>query len=415
MRGKRELLVAVLLCGIALTFAQENEVKIKPSGFAYYQIGQIEQMTPQDASLITKAFDQHFNGRLTLEAQVQEHLRIIIGVEGDLAANLSQDMSLKKLFLLKEAQGIYSYGNQTSVFLEFTTGYFPFKYNPEARNLGEYLFRTGAYPGYIITDFDFAKARLMGMNLSAVLLNDIKLNVLFTTEYTEAPYFDYSLSFVGGYRTLQNMIDIGAGINFNRLIPIRPNVTTDHTNKVTDSLGNIVIENGDTLYYTKKGIKVMGRITVDPKPLLPFADMMGSEDLKLYGEFAILGLKNYGTYFPELSKRIPMMFGVHIPCFKIMDVLASEFEYYNTDKERLLNIPTEANKVTPDNYPVGQARSLWKWSIFGQKTIIKGWAVKGLIGRDHYRSYNNVGNYDAIERMNGPGDWHYKLRLMYSF
>ncbi len=58
---------------------------------------------------------------------------------------------------------------------------------------------------------------------------------------------------------------------------------------------------------------------------------------------------------------------------------------------------------------------VWKWSVFVQKTIIKGWTVKGLIGRDHYRGYNNVGNYDAVERMNGPGDWHYKLRVMYSF
>jgi hypothetical protein len=422
MHQKTFLFVAAMLFVLQTAFAEEDNaaIKIKPSGFAYYQIGQIEHETPNDPSLLPKTFDQHFNGRLTLEAVIQEKLRIIVGGEAQLGASIGgNDQTQIKLFLLKEAQGIYSFVDpENSVFqMALSMGYFPFKYNPEARNLGEYLFRTGTYPGYVITDFDFAKARLMGFNLSFTLLKDLQLNALFTSEYVEVPYFDYSLSFVAGYKFLNKILDVGFGIDLDRILPIKPQVTTDPSpsNYVTDNQNNYVIENGDTLHYTKQGTKLMARLSFDPKPLLPFAEIFGPDDGKLYGELAILGTKNYGAYYPEVAKRMPMMFGFNIPCFKFVDVLSFEFEYYGCDTTQLLNIQTSPNKATPDVYPVSQPRSLTKWSFYAQKTITKGWAVKGLIGRDHYRGLDQVGNYDAIERMNGPEDWHYNLRIMYSF
>lgn len=33
-------------------------------------------------------------------------------------------------------------------------GYFPYKFNPDATNLGEFLFRTGTYPLYLISNFN---------------------------------------------------------------------------------------------------------------------------------------------------------------------------------------------------------------------------------------------------------------------
>jgi len=78
------------------------------------------------------------------------------------------------------------------------------------------------------------------------------------------------------------------------------------------------------------------------------------------------------------------------------------------------NLPDAVSKDKPDPY-TGQVRSYFKWSIYGVKTITKGLALKGLIGRDHFRGTDPVGNYDPDDRMNGPYDWHYKLRIMYSF
>jgi hypothetical protein len=80
MHQKAFLFVAALFFIMQGVVADEDEssIKITPSGFAYYQIGQIQHMTPEDPTVI-KAFDQHFNGRLTLDAAIQEKLRIIMG------------------------------------------------------------------------------------------------------------------------------------------------------------------------------------------------------------------------------------------------------------------------------------------------------------------------------------------------
>jgi hypothetical protein len=412
MNLRVSVFIATILFASVAVNADESNIKITPSGFAYYQIGQIEKQTPEDA-LLKKAFDQHFNGRFTLEAEINQHLRVIVGAEAELGANLN-DNGQKKTFFLKEAQGIYSFGDPSFLAMQIASGYFPFKYNPEARNLGEYLYRTGTYPGYVVSDFDNPKARLMGFRVSGTFMENIKLDALFTSEYTVHPYYDYSLSFVGGYKPpINNIIDIGAGIDFDRILPIMPERTTNPTNVVRDTANNPVIENGDTLKFTFKGTKLMGRVTFDFKPLLPFAEIFGPDDGKIYGEIAVLGLKNYGATYDAISKRIPIMFGFNIPCFNYVDVISFETEYYGSDTTQSLDIPTSDNPV-PDMWTFGK-RTPWKWSFFAQKTIVKGWAIKGLIGRDHYRSVNAGGNYDEKERMNSPGDWHYKLRIMYSF
>ena len=415
---KMSLFITALFFIMQAAMAEENEstIKITPSGFAYYQLGQIESMTPDDGTLLDKMFDQHFNGRLTLEAVINQKLRIVVGGEAELGSTGTHDLAQKITpFILKEAQGVYSFfqPDNSVIQLSLTAGYFPFKYNPESSNLGEYLFRSGAYPGYVITDFDFAKARLMGLNVSSTLFENLHLNMLFTSEYREPPFFDYSLSFLAGYKLPNKILDFGVGIDFNRLIPIDPSKTTDHSNVIVEN-GKDVIENGDTLFYTKIGTKVMGRLTFDPKPLLPFAELLSPSDFKLYGEFAILGLKNYGTYYPNIYQRIPVMVGFNVPCFKTIDLVSVEFEYYGQNPAYIANMPKAASTVIPDDYS-GQIRSFFKWSIYGVKTITKGLAVKGLIGRDHFRGTDPVGNYDPADRMNAPKDWHYNLRVMYSF
>ena len=54
----------------------------------------------------------------------------------------------------------YSFGAIERPWLRMGAGVFPFKYNPDVRNLGEYLFRTGSYPPIMMSTFDFPLARL---------------------------------------------------------------------------------------------------------------------------------------------------------------------------------------------------------------------------------------------------------------
>ena len=115
---------------------------------------------------------------------------------------------------------------------------------------------------------------------------------------------------------------------FSRFLPVNSTITSknDPTNAYVDpSLPD------STGYYTLAGTKLMARASFDFKPLFKsFADQfLGPNDLRIYSEAAILGLKNYPVYYDDLSKRIPIMVGFNVPTFKVFDVLALEVENYN--------------------------------------------------------------------------------------
>ncbi len=84
----------------------------------------------------------------------------------------------------------------------------------------------------------------------------------------------------------------------------------------------------------------MARASFDIKGIFPM-DFLGEEDLKIYGELAILGLKDYPGHYNDFSKRIPMMLGFNLPFFGLLnlflprftklDVLKLELEYQGTD------------------------------------------------------------------------------------
>jgi hypothetical protein len=103
---------------------------------------------------------------------------------------------------------------------------------------------------------------------------------------------------------------------------------------------------GDTIFYSLAGGKVMARFAFDPKPLLPFGDKLGDKDLRLYGEAAILGIKDYPAKidssrengelklvkigYDKIGERIPVMVGFNAPthplvAYGLMPVMMSAF------------------------------------------------------------------------------------------
>ena len=285
MNWKRTFFIyAVALCFQA-PHAEESDVNVTPSGFAYYQIGQLVKTSDPTGRISgqpDKSWDQHVNFRLTLEGVVRNRLRIIAGTELGIftfAKGAGGGNNVTTAFSLKEAQGIYTFGDDPKIApLQIALGYFPFKYNPQATNMGEYLFsyRSSAYAPYIINDFDNCKARLLGLHLSSTLFGSLRQDLLVTSEMAVGggkgnwPIGDYSLSYLAGY-TIKNIFDVSAGICLNRLLPIDPSQTTpsgDNAIPAKDINGNPIIENGDTLYLTMKATKVMARFSFDPKHFL---------------------------------------------------------------------------------------------------------------------------------------------------
>jgi hypothetical protein len=247
--------------------------------------------------------------RLTFEAWVQDRLRIIVSPEVKLYVDsypLVDVPSPKNYYLftqrsyvdIADGEGIYSFGDLNKPYLQFVAGVFPYKYNPDAANLGEYLFRSGCYPPYLLTSFDEPYARLSGLQIKFNPIENLKFDALLTTETKAQPLYDWSLSFIADYK-ISSFINVGAGIDFNRLFSVYGDVTTPTTQSTGSSVGNeYLTANGDSSYYSFKGTKLMGMLSIDPKGLLPsnLANIFGKEDCKFFGEAAVLGATNYPAY-----------------------------------------------------------------------------------------------------------------------
>lgn len=207
--------------------------------------------------------------------------------------------------------------------LQVEMGYFPFKYNPQASNLGEYLFRTGTYPGVLVSGFEHAnndKPKIGGMHVGygVPAIGTLKLDLLLNSELELYPLRDLTLTGIATYSP-HRIFSLGTGVQFARIIIFDERKTTPglHEATINQWVGYIDTATNDTTIYTFSGTKLMGRATLDLKAALETLtgplSFFGREDLKVYGEAALLGVKNYDGWYADPSERIPVMFGMNWP------------------------------------------------------------------------------------------------------
>jgi hypothetical protein len=336
-----------------------------------------------------------------------------------------------------DAEGIYTCGSREALAFTIAAGVFPFKYDLEAKNLGEYLFRSGEHPAYIETSFDNAYATLTGLRMNARMWSNLSLDVLFTQETQIIPINDWSLSVLAGYK-VPNLLDVGAGIMFDRVLPVAGEL--DHP--PGDSFYN---GNGTLDSLSWGGTKVMARASFDPKGLLPkeVADLFGKEDGVIYAEASILGLNGFNAYgrsiingdttypidssmnfYSHLWQRIPRMIGFNIPTFKLLDYLSVEAEYYAWPySPSLYNYASLSYTIPEPIIPQinGGAQSLytsgnnWKWSFNARKTIWGSLSIIAQVAKDHTRQDVYYSQFaDPEEVFIQPGQWGWWLKLQYS-
>lgn len=111
-------------------------------------------------------------------------------------------------------------------------GMFPYKYNAQASNLGEYLFRTGPYPTFIWSGgYAFVNdnhAVLQGFR-TGYTRGGWSADLLLTTETVFSPLYDLSLAGVTRYALGDGLLELIGGVNFKRLLPVRPSRTERRT------------------------------------------------------------------------------------------------------------------------------------------------------------------------------------------
>jgi hypothetical protein len=341
---------------------------------------------------------------------------------------------------LADAEGILNFGNPDRIGLQCAAGVIPYKYDENAKNFGEYLFRTGARPCYILTSFDYAFARVTGVRVNSIIMRNLSMDLFLSTETQVPPTLDWSVSFLVGYK-IPALVDAGIGVMFERLMPVDKSVERPVT---SDNL--YLTSTGEKKYFSFGGTKLMARASFDMKGVLPSSAsrIFGKQDAILYGEASVLGLENTTpytwfkanpvdtdsvlvvdsskNYFSNIRQRIPIMFGFNIPTFNVLDFLSVELEYYPwpypnsfgefSDFKVMNPLPTKIQSFDKQVYKDDD----WKYSFNVKKTVTKGFAVIGQISRDHSHHDTYYHTYDdETEVFSQKDEWGWWLKLQYNF
>lgn len=367
--------------------------------------------------------------------------------------NGSDDPAFFSVSLFKpyvpEAHLTYFRGDRVDPWFSLTAGNFSYKYNPDVKNLGMYLLRGPVYPGLLMSGFgehdvDPTKAEHTGLH-ARHRMGKFEHNLLFVNERDLPPTFDWSVGYVAKYRPI-NALEIGAGVNFFRALPYDSELMTPgklpgaNPSSYEVTVRDTVVSGADTtvlrdtLFYTHQGTKLMAMFSLDLKPWISFP-RVGEQDLRIYGEAALIGVKNYGSLYDDPMERIPVLLGVNLPSFGLLDLLSVEAEWYGTPyRNDLHNIgnPSSivaewmtADRPIPAPVPVDgeykyATRDNWKWSVYAQKRVARHIQFTAQVANDHYRPAP-VGT-GAITMEGGtatattaPRDWYFMGRIGFQF
>lgn len=464
-------ILAAAVLATSLAFADDVKVEDKPLAIgALSEFGFVDKglfRTAEGSSISSMEWVDHFGAFVTKQAIVNERLFLSAGLGGVFQFRKPETKGAgfaahqRKAFFIgpTQSEAVYHLGDVDNPWLKLGAGQFFYKYNPEAANLGEMLFRSGPYPtivttgGYVVVNSAAANVQGFKANYQA---GPFKADMLLTTETNMPPFYDWSLGLVASYSLGEGLLDVGAGVNFKRLIPVRPSRTKrkikdnayfkDATGKYfvgnVDFYGNSAefnlnqakkayalgnnalgdhyasqssrdsaaaeyvslvnnLPDGDPAkpamnYYTSQGILLMVRATFDMKKLFTDFDS-GPDDLKMFFEANVLGVKNYPVYYNKVTERIPIMAGFNLPTFRMLDLLSIQMEYFNSPwynntnyvGQKLSNIPlvplgTDAI-LSRAEYNDQTKKDNWKWSVLAKKTIQGRLTLSAQVASDHLR------------------------------
>lgn len=422
---------------VDLQTLNEN-VKFSINGDGWFYFGQVARGTGiEGEGTVRKIWTESALGCLSLKTNIDDKLKLVLSVEATmkfswkLHPKKSQTKIAQPLVWLGETYGVYTLGNENIGF-EACAGYFAYKYNPDVRNLGEYLFRSATFPAYIITDFDYPKAKLLGLRLGLKLpIVGLSYDAMLTTETVFYPAMDWSISNVVNYNVANlDFVSIGAGVSFAHLFSVYPDDETSvgSFTRPNYEKSQYIDKNGDTCNYTFEGTKLMARLSIDPLAFVKKnSTVFGKSDLKIYGELLIIGLESYPdstllkVYNPSYSdwkEKAPVTFGINFPTFNLLDVFNLELEYfgskYYNDYRQIYAI--DGLPVSPA-FNEGIKESKWKWSVYLKKSFFKErCAITTQFARDHMRLFSII--YDDAnhrEMLVQAGDWWWATKLSFSF
>lgn len=359
------------------------------------------------------------------------------------------------------ARARWQFGSPATLSGALHVGTFNYKYNPDAKNLGEYLYRSGTYPGFLWTTEGWLLMNRAGNYSHGAMLSLSQFNGMFKHNFSlfmetqYSPVGDFSPGYDGSFNT--KWFELGGGVVFNHYLPLRPSALRPgvEVNFGENAYIRAMDTANDTTYYgpknispfdlsdtnvvstvlhrwTQKGIKVMGRTALNLGHILP-AEIRNSDDLRVFAELAVLGWKNQPLYYEKRSERVPIMFGINLPTLKLLDVITLQGEYYpapfnDIDRFNSSSLPIWRTDFVTDStsrlvfdaagkvIPITVHKDDWKWSVFAKKTINKVMTVYAQAASDHLRLMSGPRQLKTsnVPLTSSPNEWYYLIRMEFS-
>jgi hypothetical protein len=436
-----------MVVALACSAAAQDSAQVQYKGAAWLQVGRIEHSSDKvnngPYNNFNKNWQQGSGVQIASTTRVGPEWEGAFGLGASVGHNARGDLSVANnqypvwSVFVSEARLTYAAPVGDSK-LRWTLGFFPYNYNPEVRNLGLYLLRGMVYPGVLVSGFE-ARHVSPGANIfggwGRYSRGGFTNDLLLISETDTRPYFDLSLADVVSWQA-HPALQVGAGVNFYRALPrdrslIAPGKNCDNSfsnyQQVDPSTGSgdncaifdtVSVDTAgvavvDTVTGSLQGTKVMGRFRLDPKLLFGWGAPFGKQDLVLYGEAAVLGFKDYPKYYENLAERIPVMVGLNLPAFGLLDRLALEVEYYGSKNHSDYGKTETYYAWTPRVVPVNNARDDWKWSLYASRVIAGNLRLSGQVANDHLRTFGapSLGFTTYAEALTTPRDWYWMLKL----
>lgn len=470
------------LSGMAAASALADKPEVKIQGFGWVQTGMVMNATD------TLRFNYNNNWMQTAATQVTANVILDDHWDGALGIGAGQEhpmqgrtqdaryLHLNIATYITQARFTYTLGEREKPGFSATFGFFPYIYNTDVKNLGLYLLRGPVYPGALVSGFETKEtlpiANFLGTRLHGALGNTGH-DLLFFSETENKPLFDYSLAYLFNHKVGESF-SYGAGVNFYHLVPVYDRVTTPRdpgtftfTSEadVVEPLDRLYFQvnpadSSDTTWLSSRGTKVGAFFNFDPKPLFGLGG--NGVDWSLYGEAALIGVKDYAGIYADWKQRMPVMLGFNIPTYGLLDNLSLEVEYYgspykNDLKELQTNfsptpISNRTNTFRPKVLPAGHVTASgevlaaprtvvssssgqvwedvvwgdpydmtklhkddWKWSLHAARTILGHIRFSAQVANDHFRPGGTGTTPTYFALFSTLEDWYWMTKVTYFF
>jgi hypothetical protein len=423
----------------ALTFTVKSAIAapdIQWSGAGWFQYGSIGHSSDTTGerdftgkSLLGSGALMALNARVSDQLGIQAGIGVNVGhalMGFELANGGYAPMNASPF--LANAYFDYAFTRDEESELSLKGGFFPYDYASENRNLGLYLLRGPAYPGIVQSGFETKEvlpvANVFGLQFRH-RFGSYQGDLLLTVENEQFPFYDFSPAYVAQY-AFGEKLKLGAGANFYHLLPIESKLTSDtsifYVEEATPGAG------GDTTEISFAGTKLMANFAFSPLAGADDDALLGPNDLTVYGEIALNGLDNSSAIqalYGDWKHRMPVMFGIHLPTLRILDVLAFELEWYGAPYlDDMSNFKTTAGPK-PSPIPVTTADSNitednWKWSLYASRVFAEHIKWSAQVANDHFRpgTFEGYGDNNPPRResvMQSAKDWYWMTKIAYFF